>query len=231
MPAVTVDHSAKLISVNVGLPADVEWKGRTVSTGIFKEPVEGRVTVQPLNVDGDGQADLSVHGGPSKAVYIYPAEHYTSWRDELDGMDLPWGMFGENFTTEGLLEDTVRIGDRFSIGTTTIQVTEPRVPCYKLAVRFGRVDIVRLFKQTGRTGFYARVLEEGLVEAGDPIELLRQDPGEVTVADITRLHTEPKAENVEMIRQAISLAALGEGWREYFEHQLKKIEAASPSGS
>ncbi len=231
MSAVTAEHSAKLISVNVAMPRDVEWKGRTVTTGIFKEPVDGRVTVQPLSVDGDGQADLSVHGGPSKAVYVYPAEHYTSWRDELDGMDLPWGMFGENFTTEGLLEDTVRIGDRFSIGTTTVQVTEPRVPCYKLAVRFGRVDIVRLFKQSGRTGFYLRVLEEGFVEAGDPIDLLSQDPGEVTVADITRLHTEPKAENAPLIRQAISVASLGESWREYFQHQLKKVEAESSSAS
>ncbi len=231
MPAVTAEHSAKLISVNVAMPRDVEWKGRTVTTGIFKEPVAGRVTVQPLNVDGDAQADLSVHGGPSKAVYVYPAEHYAYWRDELDGMDLPWGMFGENFTTEGLLEDTVRIGDRFSIGTTTVQVTEPRVPCYKLAVRFGRVDIVRLFKPSGRTGFYLRVLEEGFVETGDSIELLRQDPGEVTVADITRLHTGPKADNAPLIRHAISVAALGESWREYFQHQLKKIEADSPSGS
>ncbi len=227
----TAEHSAKLISVNVALPREVQWKGRAVTTGIFKEPVDGRVTVQPLNVDGDGQADLSVHGGPSKAIYVYPAEHYSCWRDELDGMELPWGMFGENFTTEGLREDTVRIGDRFSIGTTTVQVTEPRVPCYKLAVRFGRVDIVRLFKQSGRTGFYLRVLEEGFVEAGDPIELLRQDPGEVTVADITRLHRGPNAKNAELIRQAISVAALGESWREYFQHQLKKIEAGSPSGS
>ncbi len=231
MPAVTAEHSARLISVNVALPRDVEWKGRTVTTGIFKEPVDGRVTVQPMNVDGDRQADLSVHGGPSKAVYVYPAEHYAYWRDELDGMDLPWGMFGENFTTEGLLEDTVRIGDRFSIGTTTVQVTEPRVPCYKLAVRFERVDIVRLFVQAGRTGFYLRVLEEGFVEAGDPIELLRQDPGEVTVADITRLHKGPEAENAALIRQAISVAALGESWREYFQHQLKKIEDGSPSAS
>ena len=223
----TPEHSAKLVSVNVGAPRDVQWKGRTVSTGIYKEPVGGRVTVNTLNLEGDTQADLSVHGGPSKAIYAYPAEHYSYWRQEFPDMELPWGMFGENLTTEGLLEDTVRIGDRFSIGTTTMQVTEPRTPCYKLAVRFERVDIVRLFKNSGRTGFYLRVLEEGFVEAGDEIDLLAQDPAEVTVADITRLHTQDKAANAELLRQAITVGALGENWREYFQHELKKLEASA----
>ena len=223
----TPEHSAKLVSVNVGAPRDVQWKGRTVSTGIYKEPVDGRVTVNTLNLEGDTQADLAVHGGPSKAIYAYPAEHYSYWRQEFPDMELPWGMFGENLTTEGLLEDTVRIGDRFSIGTTTMQVTEPRTPCYKLAVRFERVDIVRLFKNSGRTGFYLRVLEEGFVEAGDEIDLLTQDPAEVTVADITRLHTQDKAANAELLRQAITVGALGENWREYFRHELKKLEASA----
>ncbi len=222
-------HAAKLVSVNAGVPRDVRWKGRTVTTGIYKEPVDGRVTVNTLNLEGDTQADLSVHGGPSKAVYAYPAEHYSYWRQELSGMELPWGMFGENLTTEGLLEDTVRIGDRFSIGTTTLQVTEPRVPCYKLAVRFERVDIVRLFNNSGRTGFFLRVLEAGFVQAGDEIDLLAQDPAAVTVADITRLHTQDKAANVELLRQAITVGALGETWREYFQHELKKVEAATAS--
>ena len=221
------EHSAKLVSVNVGVPRDVQWKGRTVSTGIYKEPVGGRVTVNTLNLEGDTQADLAVHGGPSKAIYVYPVEHYSYWRQEFPDMELPWGMFGENLTTEGLLEDTVRIGDRFSIGTTTLQVTEPRTPCYKLAVRFERVDIVRLFKNSGRTGFYLRVLEEGFVEAGDEIDLLAQDPAEVTVADITRLHTQDKAANAELLRQAITVGALGENWREYFRHELKKLEASA----
>lgn len=219
MPAV----NTRLISVNVGLPREVKWKSKLVTTAIFKEPVEGRVTVNTLNVAGDGQADLDAHGGPSKAVYAYPAEHYATWRGELDDMELPWGIFGENLTTEGLLEDTVRIGDRFSIGTATLQVTEPRVPCYKLAVRFDRPDIVRLMNQTGRTGFYLRVLEEGVVEAGDDIDQLGQDPGEVTVADITRLHSGSEKNNAELMRQAISIAALGESWRGYFEHKLKKL--------
>ena len=225
------EHSAKLVSVNVGVPRDVQWKRRTVTTGIYKEPVDGRVTVNTLNLEGDAQADLSVHGGPSKAVYAYPAEHYSYWRQELSDTELPWGIFGENLTTEGLLEDTVRIGDRFSIGTTTLQVTEPRVPCYKLAVRFERVDIVRLFLASGRTGFFLRVLEEGFVQAGDEIDLLAQDPAEVTVADITRLHTQDKAANAELLRQAITVGALGETWREYFQHELKKVEAAAASDS
>ena len=218
--------NTKLISVNVGLPREVRWKNKMVTTAIFKEPVEGRVMVNTLNIEGDGQADLEVHGGPSKAVYAYPAEHYASWRGELDDMELPWGIFGENLTTEGLLEDAVRIGDRFSIGTTTLQVTEPRVPCYKLAVRFDRPDIVRLMKETGRTGFYLRVLEEGVVEAGDDIEALGRDPGEVTVKDITQLHSGRETANAQLMRQAISIAALGEDWRGYFEHKLKKIETA-----
>ena len=219
MPAV----NTKLISVNVGLPREVKWKNKMVTTAIFKEPVEGRVTVNTLNIEGDAQADLEVHGGPSKAVYAYPSEHYATWRGELDDMELPWGIFGENLTTEGLLEDEVRIGDRFCIGTTTFQVTEPRVPCYKLAVRFDRPDIVRLMNQTGRTGFYLRVLEEGIVEAGDDIETLGRDPGEVTVKDITQLHSGSETANTELMRQAISIAALGESWRGYFEHKLKKL--------
>ena len=223
MPAV----NTRLISVNVGLPREVKWKSKLVTTAIFKEPVEGRVTVNTLNIEGDGQADLEAHGGPSKAIYAYPVEHYASWRGELDDMELPWGIFGENLTTEGLLEDAVRIGDRFSIGTTTLQVTEPRVPCYKLAVRFDRPDIVRLMHQTGRTGFYLRVLEEGVVEAGDDIEELGRDPGEVTVRDITQLHSGSEKGNAELMRQAISVAALGESWRGYFEHKLKKLETAT----
>lgn len=219
--------NAKLISVNVGLPREVKWKSKLVTTGIFKDPVEGRVNVETLNVEGDKQADLEVHGGPSKAVYVYPSEHYATWRGELDDMEMPWGIFGENLTVEGLLEDQVRIGDRLSIGTATFQVTEPRVPCYKLAVRFDRPDVVRLMNQNGRTGFYLRVLEEGTIEAGDDIDVLGRDPGEVTVANITALHSGAEKGNAELMRQAISVAALGEGWREYFEHQVKKVEAAA----
>src|SRR5918996_932978 len=162
----------RVMSVNVGLPRDVEWKGKRATTAIFKEPVAGRVAVRRLNLDGDRQADLSVHGGPSKAVYLYPSEHYAYWRRELPEMTLPWGMFGENLTTEGLLEDAVNIGDRLRVGSADVMVTEPRLPCYKLGIRFGRNDIIKRFRGGGRTGFYAAVLKEGDVAAGDTIERL-----------------------------------------------------------
>jgi MOSC domain-containing protein YiiM len=162
----------KLISVNVGLPRVVTLKGDPVWTGIFKEPVTGRVMVRTLNLEGDRQADLSVHGGPSKALYVYPSEHYGYWKRELSGMKLPWGMFGENFTSVGLFESEVNIGDRFSVGSAVVMVTEPRLPCYKLGIKFGRSDIVKKFLASERTGFYFAVLQEGEVGAGDPIELI-----------------------------------------------------------
>ena len=154
-----------VVSVNVGLPRDVLWRGRAVTTGIFKSPVEGSVRMSTLNLEGDGQADLTVHGGTSKAVYVYPAEHYDFWRGELPDMKLSWGHFGENLTTRGLLEDAVHIGDVFRIGSALTRVTEPRMPCFKLGIRFGRADMVKLFLAARRTGFYLAVLEEGAVEA------------------------------------------------------------------
>jgi MOSC domain-containing protein YiiM len=147
----------KLLSVNVGLPREVSWKGKTVMTGIFKEPVQGRVMVRSLNLDGDGQADLTVHGGVDKAVYAYPVEHYDYWRQELPDTDLPWGMFGENLTIEGVLEQGVNIGDRFRMGTAAVMVTQPRMPCYKLGIKFGRTDIVKRFLDSQRSGFYFSV--------------------------------------------------------------------------
>ena len=166
----------KLISVNVGLPREVIWKGKTVTTGIFKEPVKGRVMLRALNLDGDRQADLSVHGGPDKAVYAYPAEHYDYWRRELPGKELPWGMFGENFTTEGLREEDIHVGDRFRIGTAELTVTQPRLPCYKLGVKFQSEDMVKHFLGSGRTGFYFSVFREGEVGAGDRIEVIAATP-------------------------------------------------------
>src|SRR5262245_28815032 len=132
----------RVVSVNVGLPQTVTWKGQLVMTGIFKAPIDGRVQVRRLNLDGDRQADLSVHGGPNKAIYVYPSEHYDYWRDEFPGMELPWGMFGENFTTVGLQEGAVHVGDQFRIGSAVAMVTQPRLPCYKLAAKFGREDII-----------------------------------------------------------------------------------------
>lgn len=214
----------RLISVNVGLPREVDWKGKVVTTGIFKEPVEGRVKLQTLNLEGDRQADLSVHGGPDKAVYAYPSEHYEFWRSELATQDFPWGMFGENFTTEGLTEG-VRIGDRFKIGSAELMVTQPRLPCYKLAVKFGRDDIIKRFLDSGRTGFYFAVLREGEVGTGDSIELIYRDEGDLTVADITRLYAVDKHDE-EGFRRAIQVEALPDSWRRYFKRRLGSSEAS-----
>ncbi len=211
----------RIISVNVGRPRLVVWNEQTVSTGIYKEPVAGRVVLRTLNLDGDQQADLTVHGGRSKAVYVYPTEHYSYWRDELPGTELPWGMFGENFSTEGLNESTINIGDRFGIGSAQVMVTEPRMPCYKLGIKFGRSDILRRFLASGRTGFYFSVQREGEVEAGDEVELIQRDENNVTVADITRLYARDKGDKDGM-RRAIALEALPESWREYFRRQLVK---------
>src|SRR5664279_316380 len=160
----------KILSVNVGVSRNVIWQGKLVTTGIFKEPVKSPVMLRMLNLDGDQQADLTVHGGVSKAVYAYPTEHYGYWRTELPGIDLPWGMFGENFTSEGLLEETVYIGDKFRIGEAEVIVTEPRMPCYKLGLKFGRTDVIKRFLASRRTGFYFAVLHEGMVTAGDAME-------------------------------------------------------------
>ena len=212
----------KIISVNVGLPRLVLRNGEPVSTGIFKEPVNGRVTLRTLNLDGDRQSDLSVHGGPFKAVYLYPSEHYDFWKQELPDMDLPWGIFGENLTTTGLLETEVHIGDRFRTGTAELMVTQPRMPCYKLGIRFGRADIIKRFLVSERTGFYFSVLKEGEVGAGDEIELLERNTSGVRVVDVTRLYSSDK-ENVDLLRRAIATEALTESWREHFIKQLKNL--------
>jgi len=174
----------RVVSVNISLPKTVEWRGRKVTTAIFKEPVEGRVRIRRTGLVGDRQADPSVHGGPTKAVYAYPSEHYPLWRRELGRADLPCGSFGENLTTEGLDERTLRVGDRLRVGSALLEVTQPRMPCYKLGIRFGRLDMVRRFLASGRSGFYLAVLEEGDVAAGDPIELLGTDHGHPTVSQV-----------------------------------------------
>ena len=213
----------KLISVNVGLPRVVMSNGDPVSTGIFKEPVPGRVMLRTLNLDGDRQADLSVHGGPSKAVYVYPSEHYDYWKQELPEMALRWGMFGENFTTAGLFESALNIGDKFRVGSAAVvMVTEPRMPCYKLGIKFGRADIVKKFLASERTGFYFAVLQEGEVGAGDPIELMEKSARSVRVSDITLLYTREK-HNAGLLRRAIEVEALPESWKSYFQHRLEKL--------
>ena len=209
----------KLLSVNVGLPREIEWKGKIVRTSIFKRPVAGRVRVSTLNVKGDQQSDLTVHGGPDKAVYAYPSEHYPFWRTELPDMDFPWGVFGENFTTAGLLEETVQIGDRFRVGSAEFVVTQPRMPCFKLGIRFNRSDMVKRFLQSGRTGFYFAVLKEGEVAAGDSIKLIEGDEHNIPVADVVNLYR-GDAGNQDLLRRVSELASLPNSWREYFRKRL-----------
>jgi len=212
----------KILSLNVGLPRLVLRNGEPVSTGIFKEPVAGRVMMRTLNLDGDRQADLSVHGGPEKAVYVYPSEHYDFWKRELPDMDLSWGIFGENFTMIGLLETETHIGDRFRVGTAEVMVTQPRMPCYKLGIRFGRADIIKRFLLSERSGFYLSVLKEGEVGVGDDFELLEHNASGVRVVDVTRLYSREK-ENVDLMRRAIATQALPESWREYFQKRLENV--------
>jgi MOSC domain-containing protein YiiM len=211
----------KIMSLNVGLPREVTWQGKAVTTGIFKEPVKGPVMVRTLNLNGDGQADLAVHGGATKAVYAYPSEHYAFWRTEFPDMDLPFGMFGENFTTEGLLEGAIYIGDRFRIGAAKVTVTEPRMPCYKLGIKFGRADIIKRFLASRRSGFYFAVVQEGMVGVGDSVELIGREQQEISVADIVRLYAFDK-DDLKTIRRAIEVKALPESWKGYFQHQLDK---------
>src|SRR3989475_6594029 len=173
MSASVRPDAMRVVSVNVSLPKTVEWRGRKVTTAIFKEPVEGRVRIRGTGLVGDRQADPSVHGGPTKAVYAYPSEHYPFWRRELGRADLPWGSFGENLTTEGLDEQTLRVGDRMRVGSALLTVTQPRMPCYKLEIRFGRSDMVRRVPARGRSGFYLAVHEEGEGAAGDPVGTVR----------------------------------------------------------
>jgi MOSC domain-containing protein YiiM len=213
--------SMKVISVNVGLPREVLWKGKPVLTGIFKEPVEGRVQVRSLNLDGDRQADLTVHGGVDKAVYAYPAEHYDYWRNQLPEMELPWGMFGENWTIEGLSEDAVNIGDCFSIGSAEVMATQPRMPCYKLGIKFGRTDIVKRFLDSRLTGVYFSVVQEGEVGVGDTLERISRDGNNVTVADITRLYAR-ETDDLELLQRTVRVQALPGGWRDYFQQQIEK---------
>jgi MOSC domain-containing protein YiiM len=213
----------KLLSINVARPRIVIAKGQRISTGIFKLPVEGPVMLRRLNLDGDRQADLSVHGGASKAVYAYPSEHFPYWQAQLPEMEITYGTFGENFTTEGLSEETTNIGDRFQIGGAVVMVTQPRVPCFKLAAKFGRDDILKRFLQSGRSGFYFAVVEEGMVEAGEAIERIYRDQNKVTVADINRLYLNG-GDDIALLRRALQVEALPDGYRDYLRQELQSLE-------
>ena len=206
----------------MGLPRLVLRGEEPVSTGIFKEPVAGRVRLRNLNLEGDRQADLSVHGGPAKAVYLYPSEHYEFWQRELPDIDFSWGMFGENFTTTGFRETESNIGDRFRVGSAEVMITQPRMPCYKLGIRFGRTDIIRRFLASERSGFYLSVSKVGEVAAGDEFELIEKNTSGVRVVDVTRLYSSDKG-NVDLLRRAIATEALPESWRSYFQERLEKL--------
>jgi MOSC domain-containing protein YiiM len=202
----------QIISVNVGLPREVVWKGMAVNTGIFKEPVDGPVTISKSNLAGDQQADLTVHGGSDKAVYAYPAEHYEYWRQELPEVPFSWGKFGENLTTEGLSEDTLCIGDCVRVGSAVLMVTQPRMPCYKLALRFDRDDMLKRFLTSRRSGFYFSVIEEGEVHVGSEVAILSRDPNRVTVADTGRLYL-GQTNDPELLQRAMNVGALPENWK------------------
>jgi MOSC domain-containing protein YiiM len=206
-----MSSSGKLVSLNVGAPRRVPYSGKTVLTSIFKSPVSGRVGVRATNIDGDKQADLTVHGGKYKAVYCYPEEHYSFWSAQLPDTELVPGMFGENLTTQGLLEDVVCIGDRFRVGTAALQVTQPRMPCYKLGIRFGRPDIIKRFWDSNRPGIYFSVLEEGETAAGDAIESVGSESDAVSVADVVALYKGEKAD-ADLLERALRAPLFG-GWK------------------
>ena len=213
----------KILSINVSLPKEIDFEGQKVTTGIFKEPIEGRIMLRKLNLDGDKQADLTVHGGPDKAVYAYPIEHYEFWRKVYPDMEMPNGMFGENFTIEGLMESEVSVGDAFEIGSSKVVATQPRMPCYKLGVKFGRMDVLKKFLASGRSGIYFKVLEEGEVGAGDLIVRIKNDTNRVGIRDIVRLYASDR-EDINAMRRAVKVEALPEGWRDYFLEQIRRVE-------
>jgi MOSC domain-containing protein YiiM len=215
----------KLVSVNCGLPREVDWHGRSVTTSIYKEPVKGRISLRTLNLDGDRQSDLTVHGGKDKAVYCYQTAHYEYWREELPGRPLPMGSFGENFTIEGPAEDSIHVGDRFTVGSAEVVVTQPRLPCYKLGIKFGSDDMVKRFLASGRTGFYLAVTREGEVGAGDDMIALSPDPNVIPVSEFTRLYIAKRfdVEDARQVRRAIAVAALPDSWKGYFQEKLDRL--------
>lgn len=203
-----------------------------VTTSIYKEPVSGRVPLRTLNLDGDKQSDLSVHGGKDKAVYCYPLEHYSYWEGKRLNVPLSMGVFGENFTTEGLSEETVHIGDRFGVGTAEVVVTQPRMPCYKIGIRFQSNDMIKRFLDSRRSGFYVAVIREGEVGAGDEITKLGSVPDSISITDIVRLYVAKSysTEDAQLVQQAIAVDALPEGWREYFEDKLNRLSPGFTPG-
>ena len=216
----------KLFSVSVGRPRDVVVDDRLVLTSIFKSPVAGRIPVRDNNLAGDAQSDLSVHGGRAKAIYAYPHEHYGFWREQLPGVDLQPGHFGENLTIEGLLEADVHLGDRLKIGSAELVVTQPRLPCYKLGIRFGRTDMVKRFLDSRRTGFYLSVAVEGDLGAGDAIEIVDRHPAAVSIPELLRMYLK-EGVPPDRLREAIAVPVLSDAWR----RDLRKAAASSARGA
>jgi MOSC domain-containing protein YiiM len=218
----------KIVSLNVGLPREVVWHGQPVTTGIFKSPTTARIRLRRLNLDGDRQADLTVHGGEHKAVYCYPAEHYDYWREKLPGHDLPFGSFGENFTTSGLLETNVHIGDRFTINDAEVVVSQPRLPCYKLGVRFQSDEMVKKFLASRRIGFYLAVTREGDVAAGDEMIPVVQIASKISIADFLRLFlTKSFSDNDRAsLEDLYDLPSVPNDWKHHFRERVAEAGAA-----
>jgi MOSC domain-containing protein YiiM len=213
----------RVVSLNVGLPRPVTYRGKIVQTAIWKDPVDGPVPILGDNLVGDRQADLRVHGGRDKAVYAYPCEHYAWWRERLPAADLGWGAFGENLTVEGLSEDRAHIGDRFRIGGAELLVTQPRTPCFKLGIKFGRPQIVKEFLRSERSGFYFAVVRAGEIRRGDAITLVHEEPDSMTVTEIVRLSVADAVEPA-VLRRAAVLPGLAAVWRQEFEHRLAAVD-------
>lgn len=226
-PAHRKANLMKILSINVGLPRQVISDGDSVTTGIYKSPVHGRVRVTRLNIEGDGQADLSVHGGPNKAVYAYPSEHYAWWQRELPGTETRWGMFGENLTLAGLTEDGVHIGDQFRMGTTILMATQPRLPCYKLGIRFGRDDMPDRFLSSRRTGFYCAVVEEGDLCEGDTVEPIHRDPNGISISDLLNLCFDDGKPDGQLVERALNAGALSPSWR---KRVIKRAQESQTNG-
>src|SRR6516165_1460948 len=220
----------RLLSVNVGLPRDVEWKGRTVHTGIWKHPVHGGCRVSRLNLEGDGQGDLAGHGGEHRAVFVYQIESYRYWQEQLKRTNFVYGQFGENFTIEGLLDDAVCIGDRYQIGSALFEVTQPRVTCYRVGIRMNTPRMPALLTSSGRPGFYFRVLEAGEVGAGDEILKGGEARVRMTVAEINALLYSPHHPR-DRVERALRIEALSPGWRSSFEALLQSQITAAGSGN
>jgi MOSC domain-containing protein YiiM len=219
----------KIVSLNVGLPREVQWHGQAVTTGIFKSPTAARIRLRKFNLDGDRQADLTVHGGEHKAVYCYPIEHYGYWKKKLPGRDLPFGAFGENLTTEGMLEENIHVGDRFTINGAEVVVTQPRLPCFKLGIRFQADDMVKKFLASRRIGFYLAVTREGEIAAFDEIIPVTRHAGGVSIADFLRLFLTKQFTKADAaaIHQLYELPSVSDDWKSYFRDRLQNAGIGS----